>query len=156
ILLVFVWACLERFAQAADTNELLRDFAVRTWTKAEGLPDDSVTALLQTRNGYLWVGTSSGLARFDGIRFTRIPVVTEAKKKPVSVTALCEDNVGSLWIGSQEQGLFCWHAGVATHYTRADGLLDENVTSLACDYGGHVWIGTHRGLNRWDGRAFSG
>ena len=46
-----------------------QDLTLRAWTKQQGLPDDSVTSVLQTRDGYLWVGTSSGLARFDGLRF---------------------------------------------------------------------------------------
>ena len=156
IAVVSVLAGITEFCRAADPSGILRDFTVRTWTKAEGLPDNSVTTLLQTRNGYLWVGTTSGLARFDGIRFVRIPLKPQGTNKTVSVTALCEDTLGSVWIGAQEQGVFCWRAGLATHYGKPEGLLDENVTSLASDSEGHVWIGTHRGLNRWDGHGFKG
>jgi len=154
--LCWLLTCLQYPANAADPSGILRDFTVRTWTKADGLPDDSVTTLLQTRNGYLWVGTGNGLARFDGVRFVRIPLIPRGTNNTVSITALCEDTLGSLWIGTQEQGLFCWRGGLATHYGKAEGLLDENVTSLASDSGGYVWIGTHGGLNRWDGHAFTG
>src|SRR6185503_17234119 len=74
---------------------LPQDLTVQVWAKEKGLPDNSVTAVLQTRDGYLWVGTSGGLARFDGVRF--VPVVPPAAKSNVvlRVTALCEDSTGS-------------------------------------------------------------
>jgi ligand-binding sensor domain-containing protein/signal transduction histidine kinase len=153
--LVFGLFCAN-LARAAEPEGILRDFVVRTWSKADGLPDNSVTTLLQTRDGYLWVGTVGGLARFDGVRFVPLPLTGPPDYRPVSITGLCEDTTGSLWIGSQEQGLVCWRGGTAKHYGKADGLLDEGITSLAADSGGHVWIGTRHGLNRWDGWKFTG
>src|SRR5271157_3628794 len=50
----------------------LRDFALRTWSRADGLPDASVTVVQQTQDGYLWVGTAAGLVRFDGVKFTQV------------------------------------------------------------------------------------
>jgi len=134
---------------------MLHDFVVRTWSKADGLPDDSVTTLLQTRDGYLWVGTGSGLVRFDGVKFTRVPLDPANSKRTASITALSEDNAGRLWIGSQDQGLFCRLQGEVRHYQKSDGLLDGTVTSLSTDSGGRLWIGTPRGLNRWDGQKFA-
>src|SRR5580692_2564963 len=57
-----------------DLGAALRDFAVRTWSKADGLPDGSVTVIQQTKDGYLWVGTAAGLVRFDGVKFTKVPL----------------------------------------------------------------------------------
>src|SRR5437899_11643494 len=67
---------------------------VRPWRAADGLPADLVTSIIQTRDGFLWVGTSAGLVRFDGANFARPPRV-----KSTHVTALCEDQAGHLWIG---------------------------------------------------------
>src|SRR5580658_3073407 len=65
-----------------DLGAELQDFALRTWGKADGLPDASVTALEQTQDGYLWVGTAAGLARFDGIKFTTITLPAEKPNRP--------------------------------------------------------------------------
>lgn len=139
---------------------MLRDFVVRTWNKADGLPDDSVTTLVQTSDGYLWIGTGTGLVRFDGVKFTEIPLRAQHAKQPLAVTALCEDARGRLWIGSQDQGLFCRFPGagaavLAKHYGKANGLIDDNVTSLTTDAEGRLWIGTRHGVSRWDGSRFS-
>lgn len=122
--------------------------AIRTWHSADGLPADSVTAIIQTRDGFLWVGTSAGLVRFDGVKFTEVKLAPAATNAPIRITALCEDSQGHLWAGSQQDGLFQLEQGVVRHYTKATGLLDDNVTSLAADGQGLVWIGTRSGLNQ--------
>jgi ligand-binding sensor domain-containing protein/signal transduction histidine kinase len=134
-----------------DIGAELRDFALRTWSKTDGLPDGSVTVLQQTQDGYLWVGTAAGLARFDGVKFTEIALPKDGLNRPVAITALCEDTAGYVWVGTEDRGLFSWKDGQAQHYGTADGLLDENVTSLTLDAAGRLWIGTRRGVNRRDG-----
>lgn len=134
---------------AADPVGVAGDFAVRTWGRSEGLMDDAVTAILQTRDGFLWIGTASGLARFDGVRFTEVPLLPG---RTVRVTALCEDG-GNLWIGTQE-GLFCRTNGTILVHGRKEGLSDDAITSLAAGADHSLLIGTRAGLNRWDGRLF--
>ncbi len=128
----------------------LSDFALRTWTSADGLPDGSVTVIQQTQDGYLWVGTAAGLARFDGVKFTDVALQRPGVKRPVAITALCEDNSGSVWVGTENRGLFSWKDGRIQNYGVANGLLDETVTSLTLDAEGRLWIGTKRGVNRRD------
>ena len=72
LVLLFVWPL--PFTGLAGTNAPI-PYSVRIWQTDEGLPQNSVHAIAQTRDGYLWVGTREGLARFDGVRFT---VVDEA------------------------------------------------------------------------------
>lgn len=127
---------------------------VRVWHATDGLPSDSVTAILQTRDGFLWVGTSSGLVWFDGVKFTAVRLEAPATNRLVRVTALCEDSNGHLWIGTQQDGLFQLARGSLRHYSRAQGLLQENVTSLAADNRGQVWIGSKSGLSLWTGQLF--
>ena len=80
------------------------EFLRRVWTRENGLPHNTVRALLQTRDGYLWAGTRSGAARFDGQKF----FVLSHTDFPVMVSDNCrvlaEDAAGSLWIGT-DQGL---------------------------------------------------
>ena len=61
-------------AVAGPANAAEPGWAVKQWTTAHGLPQSSVTALAQTPDGFLWVGTSDGLVRFDGTRFLPVPV----------------------------------------------------------------------------------
>jgi ligand-binding sensor domain-containing protein/signal transduction histidine kinase len=129
----------------------LRDFAVRSWTKANGLPDSSVSVVLQTRDGYLWIGTGAGLARFDGVKFSVVPLPKDGPGSAVAITSLCEDELGGLWVGCQEQGIYYWRNGSLRHFGAGDGLLDTTVTSLTLDNQGQIWIGTRRGVNRWNG-----
>lgn len=138
-----------------QTGVALAEGAIRTWSVAEGLPADSVTAIIQTRDGYLWVGTGAGLVRFDGVRFTPFSLPGVGDNAAVRVTALCEDATGRLWVGTQQEGLFRSDAAWSRQFARQEGLLADSVTSLAADAAGNLWIGTRSGLNRWDGQAIT-
>ncbi len=126
---------------------------MHVWHAADGLPSDSVTAILQTRDGFIWVGTDAGLVRFDGVKFTTI-TLNVSTNNSVHVTALCEDSHGYLWIGTQQNGLFEMAEGKIQHFTKEQNLVDEGITSLAADSQGLVWVGSKLGLNLWDGKVF--
>ncbi len=134
-------------ASALEPNFAEGEGAVRTWRSADGLPADSVTAIIQTRDRFLWIGTSAGLVRFDGVKFTTVKLGGYSLNGPVGITALCEDAEGYLWVGTQQEGLFQIKQGFVRHFTRAQGLLDDGITSLAAGTEGRVWIGTKSGLN---------
>ena len=109
----------------------------------DGLPHYCVQAIVQTRDGYLWVGTKNGLARFDGVRFTPLDLNSAYS----SITALYEGHDGSLWIGTDGEGLFRWKQQTLSHYSATDGLLSDAVRRL-CETPDHtLWIGTGNGLN---------
>ncbi len=124
---------------------LPQDLTVQVWTKEKGLPDNSVTAVLQTRDGYLWVGTSGGLARFDGVRFVPVAPLSAKSNVVLRVTALCEDSTGSLWVGTQENGVLCYADGVIR---RNGSVSAETINSIANDTQGNLWLGTPSGLCR--------
>jgi ligand-binding sensor domain-containing protein/signal transduction histidine kinase len=112
-----------------------------------------VTVIEQTRDGYLWVGTTAGLVRFDGVKFSEVALQRGRVNRPVAITALCEDTSGFVWIGTEDRGLFSWKDGRIKNFGTVDGLLDDNVTSLTLDAEGRLWIGTKRGVNRRDGNT---
>ena len=128
--------------------------AIHIWHGADVLPSDSVTAIVQTRDGFLWVGTTAGLVWFDGVKFTGVKLETSASNNPVHVTALCEGSDGHLWIGTQQDGVFQLAEGRLRHYGRDQGLPADDVTSLAADARGLVWIGSKTGLGLWTGQHF--
>ena len=141
-------------AGGAEFDQATSAGVLQIWRNASSLPSDSVTAIVQTREGFLWVGTDAGLARFDGVKFTEVPLTTSATNHAIAITALCEDSDGHLWIGTAQEGLFELSHGVIEHFTPARGLLDNSVTSLEADNNGRVWAGTKSGLNLWNRQKF--
>jgi ligand-binding sensor domain-containing protein/signal transduction histidine kinase len=141
-------------AEDFDAEQAETVSATHIWRAADGLPSDSVTAIIQTGDGFLWVGTTAGLVRFDGLTFTGLPLPGASSNAVTGITALCEDSNGSLWIGTQQNGLFELSHGQLIHFSKGEGLNSDNVTSLAADSRGHVWIGGNAGVNLWNGQLF--
>jgi ligand-binding sensor domain-containing protein/signal transduction histidine kinase len=119
-------------------------FTFRCWQSAQGLPQDRVRALTQTSDGYIWVGTDDGVARFDGARFVSFGLPDGLPSGPVRT--LFGDSRGSLWIGSIGDGLMRWQDGHVTTYTMATGLPSDSVGAVVEDNDGRIWIGTDSGL----------
>ena len=123
------------------------------WRQAEGLPQNTVYSIVQTRDGYIWIGTKGGVARFDGVRFTTFDNTNRDQLRENEVWALLEGDDGSLWIGTYGGGVSRLKDGRFTVLTREDGLADDYVTVLAKDRDGALWIGTDAGVSRFhDGR----
>jgi len=131
------------------------EFVSRVWRTQDGLPENRVRALAQTPDGYLWVGTTGGLARFDGVRF----VVYTRFNTP----AIVEDNIralsvapdGSLWAATDGGGvLHVQKNGQFNAFGPKDGLASDFVASVLIDRAGNVWAATNRGLFRRAGSRF--
>jgi ligand-binding sensor domain-containing protein len=128
----------------AATNGLLR-YDIRIWQTDEGLPQNSVNAIAQTPDGYLWVGTREGLARFDGVRFTVLDDKAAPYLKQSAINALCVTRDGSLWIASESNGVTRFQHGRFTHYLKADGLPDNQIQCLLEGRGGNSGWAARRG-----------
>ena len=137
-------------AEAAATTPVTSPFVVRSWQVEDGLPHNSVNAILQTSDGYLWLATTDGLARFDGVQFTVFGL--REGLPSLQVVTLLEDRNGALWIGTS-QGVCRLQNGRFETWTTKDGLAGNEVATLAEDQEGAVWVGTITGLSRWrDGK----
>lgn len=148
------WTLLSAGQTGSVTNELAagEGFVFRSWRSEDGLPQNTVSVTVQTRDGYLWLGTQAGLARFDGVRFK---VYGLADGLPsAQVRALHEDEEGSLWIGTFGGGVSRLRAGHIETFTVEDGLSDINVTALAGDAAGRLWIGSSTGVSQWQNGKF--
>ncbi len=119
-------------------------FTFRSWQREQGLPENFVRALAQTRDGYLWVGSDDGVSRFDGVSFFSLGLQEGFQSGPVKV--LLGDSHGALWIGSVDGGLSCWDQGKLSTFTTRDGLPSTSITALAEDGNGRLWVGTQSGL----------
>jgi signal transduction histidine kinase/ligand-binding sensor domain-containing protein len=124
------------------------------WTTEDGLPQNSVTAIVQSRDGYLWLSTFGGLARFDGVRFTIFNSANTPGLKSNRITALFEDRRGILWLGTETGELMSLQDGVGTTYPLSGALEGAIVFSLTADGAGGLWAGTSKGLARFqDGKV---
>jgi signal transduction histidine kinase/ligand-binding sensor domain-containing protein len=141
-------------AHALDAARTLTQYVHRIWQVTQGLPQASIYAVVQTSDGRLWLGTQTGLVRFDGVRFTTIDEVNGVSMADVWVTELIEDHQHALWIGTDASGVFRLQDGVLTRFSKPEGLPSDAVQCLFEDHGGHVWACTANGLATWDGHAF--
>ena len=135
-------------AAALDPERAVTQYRHQVWNTGEGLPQSSVESMVQTRDGYLWLGTQEGLARFDGVRFVVFDRANTRALGHNRITALAEDRDSGLWIGTEGGGVTRLAGGVFTTYTTLDGLPNDRVRSLLVDEAGVVWVGTDEGLAR--------
>ena len=126
-------------------------YVARVWQAEQGLPQNSVTAMLRDHQGYLWVGTFGGLARFDGERFTLFESGNMLPLGNNGILSLHESRSGVLWIGTLDGGLIRVDNGVATTYKRRDGLPSRFVSSIREDKEGTLWFNTSEGVAHFVG-----
>jgi ligand-binding sensor domain-containing protein/two-component sensor histidine kinase len=138
----------EALSAPVTTNGVM-PYSVKVWQTDEGLPHNSVWALAQGSDGYLWVGTQQGLARFDGVRFSAVDEPQAPELKHGYITALCAGQDGSMWVGCEGQGVIRCKNGVISHLTEAEGLPSNLVHCLLEDHEGTLWIGSEGGLTRY-------
>ena len=91
------------FAQTTNLSNLAQAPIIRSWGTEAGLPQNTVNAIVQTRDGYMWLGTHDGLARFDGVRFKVFGL--ENGLPSVDILSLFVDHQDTLWIGTYGGGL---------------------------------------------------
>jgi signal transduction histidine kinase/ligand-binding sensor domain-containing protein len=145
LLLAPAWTQADEARAKPEAPPLPREYSLSTIGIDAGLPHPTVTTTLQTRDGYLWVGTQGGLARFDGARFTTFQPSNTPALPTGTVRCLFEDAAGDLWAGL-ENGVVRFHAG----RFELIGLRDTIVTSIAQDGSGTLWFGTFgHGLQSW-------
>ena len=157
-ILLFVLTCLI-LTPGRGQMTTAQDQPVRylhdAWNTENGLPQNSVTTILQSRDGYLWVGTFGGLARFDGMKFTVFDTGNSPGLKSNRIITLYEDRAGVLWIGTEQAGLSRYFKGTFTTYTTKDGLPDNYIYSVVEDAEGSLWVATSNGLARLAGGRFT-
>ncbi|HMY73969.1 MAG TPA: two-component regulator propeller domain-containing protein, partial [Blastocatellia bacterium] len=142
----WLWLCL-LFAPAQAQHRLDH------WTAENGLPQNLVRDLVQTRDGYLWMTTHGGLVRFDGQRFTVFSKITNPEITTNRLTFLHEDRAGRLWIGTEGDGVLCYQDGVFTRWSDQNGLPGSQVDFFDEDETGAVLVFTEQGAAQWrDGK----
>jgi signal transduction histidine kinase/ligand-binding sensor domain-containing protein len=140
-------------ALALNPRRALTQYTRTVWTQEHGLPQDTVRAIAQTKDGYLWIGTDEGLAQFDGYDFVVFNKENGALPSN-SVAALWAAKDGSLWIGTLG-GLTRYRGGKFITFTKKDGLDDTSVNSITEDPSGAIWVVAGVYLNRFQDGKFT-
>jgi signal transduction histidine kinase/ligand-binding sensor domain-containing protein len=151
-----VWAGLVRFSTLALLvgiglrawgSGISVEYLTDVWTADDGLPDTSVTDIGQTPDGYLWIGTYNGLARFDGLRFATFDPANTPALAHARVRTLSIDDLGTLWVNTFDGSMTSLRQGTfAREWTGAEGL-DPDVT-LVSSLSNEVTFLLHRGFVR--------
>ncbi len=118
---------------------LAEGYSIRVWQTEDGLPQNLVTSAVQTRDGYLWFGTESGLARFDGERFKVFNSANTPALRDRRIARLFEDEQGALWIGHYSGAISRYRDGAFESFAAATGAENERIIGLGSDEHGRLW-----------------
>ncbi len=149
-LLLALFLLAPAVSSALDPGRPIDRYGIDIWLTEQGLPQNTVLAVAQTADGYLWLSTQVGLTRFDGAGFRLFLPRDHPGLGDARIEVLLGDRAGRLWIGTR-QGLAVYEHG---RFSRAAPALSSlGVHALLEDRDGVLWIGTDRGLGRLkDGR----
>jgi ligand-binding sensor domain-containing protein/signal transduction histidine kinase len=136
-------------ALAPDPKLRLSEFVQTRLDLDDGLPQNTVMALAQDANGFIWLGTFEGIANFDGQQFRRFTLEgTDGINRSVTQIVFSQD--GSMWVGTQHAGVFrVFPDGRFESLSRAEGLPTDRIRKLYIDRQDRLWIGTHEGVCVW-------
>jgi signal transduction histidine kinase/ligand-binding sensor domain-containing protein len=136
---------------ALEPSTPLANYGHQAWMMENGLPQNTVQAVVQTRDGFVWLGTEVGLVRFDGAAFEVFDKTSTPALPGNGVQCLVETRDDALWIGTSE-GLAQWKNGAVKSFTTQDGLPGNDIRALAEDSSGTLWVYTDEGLARLGAR----
>ena len=138
--LAFVLAALAcPLVSMAVTGGSYGGYIVRIWQTEDGLPENAVTAIAQTHDGYMWFGTLAGLARFDGERFLTFDSTSTPRLPDGRISALYEDQDGTLWIGHENGAVTRYRNGRFEILPAKPGRYAK-VAAIGADEAGVIWI----------------
>jgi len=152
LLLLLCFVC--RQAVALDPSRDLSQFNAQVWLTENGLPQNTIHSITQARDGYVWLATEEGLARFDGIKFTVFDKQNTPELKSNGIRVLLEDRRGALWIGTTD-GLVRLLDSKFTAFTIRDGLPSNVIDALCEDHDGSLLVVTAAGIARFGDRVFT-
>ncbi len=132
-------------AHALDPHKGLEEYRRQSWQIDNGLPQNTVHAVLQSKDGFLWIATEGGLVRFDGFDFRVFDPSNTPEFHSSFVNNLMEDHAGALWIGTSD-GLLRLSDGRFRAFSIADGLPSNVITAVYQQKSGRLIVVTASGL----------
>src|SRR4051812_21590750 len=141
-------------AHALDPSRTLTQSLHRIWQVPQGLPQATIYCVLQAHDGYLWLGTQTGLVKFDGVRFTSIGAAQGVSAANVWIRDLAEDGDHALWAATNGNGVIRLHKNSVTRFSTDQGLPSPDVHTLFCDSKGVIWACTASGVASFNNGQF--
>jgi len=129
-------------------------YVIQQWNIEDGLPQSTVRCIAQTPDGYLWVGTWQGLARFDGLQMTVFTSANTPALNTSNIMSLYSDRRGQLWIGTDAGGLVRYVDGAFRRFDSTDGISASRILSITEDGVGRMWFATEIGIFSYTGNKF--
>jgi signal transduction histidine kinase/ligand-binding sensor domain-containing protein len=140
-------------AAALEPSTSLANYGRQAWAMENGLPQNTVQALAQTQDGFLWLGTETGLVRFDGVEFQTYDRNSSPALPGNDIRCLLATGDGALWIGTNA-GLARWKDGAVKTFATRDGLPGDGILSLSEGNNGKVRVWTEQGPAEMSGDRF--
>ena len=141
--------------KALDPETPIHKYLLESFVIGRGIPTNTVTAIAQTPDGYLWVGTPDELVKYDGRKFETIDQRLYSSETDTRVNCLLVDREGALWIGIAE-GVVRYQDGTFTSVSKQQGLPNMYITTMVEDLYGAIWIGTQQNyLYKYDFKQFT-
>ncbi|MBI2149348.1 MAG: hypothetical protein HYU27_01925 [Acidobacteria bacterium] len=149
----FFFVLFKPYALALDPTKSLGQYSRTVWTQAQGLYQDTIRAIAQTKDGYLWLASDEGLIRFDGYQFVTFSKAN-SDLQDNSITALAASADGSLWIGTRSSLVRYRDQQFQTYYT-TPGLPEDFIYALIEDHVGKLWSVSGSYLSRYQDGKFT-
>lgn len=142
--------------RALDPDKFLSQYVHDSWFVESGLPSNTVPAIMQSKSGYLWIGTLQGLARFDGAKFTIYDRNNSSAMRSHQVLGIGEDRTGALLWGTLAGGLFAFDGGTVKKIELPDKLRGTpSIFKTLYSSGGELWVCANSGIYRKSGSSFA-
>ncbi len=151
LLLALVLVVAGSIQAGADLGPVAPPMAAKVWRTADGLPQDSVTCMARTPDGFLWLGTEEGLARFDGVRVRTFTRANTPEMTNHNVQVLLVTRSGALLAGTYGGGLLRVEQGRLSVCSGGGALVGSRIQALAEAPDGGLWVATTRSLLRLEG-----
>ena len=144
--IIIISLLVPMFSVKAEASDFGSEYAGILYTEDSGLNSVEVNALAQTKDGYVWAGTYTGLYVYDGYRFK----LKDIDERIRNVNVLLVDSKGRMWIGTNDNGVACYdtETGETTFFSVEEGLSSNVIRSLTEDYLGNIYVGTATQLCR--------
>ncbi len=146
VILIYAGVCQSLIPMEVESSE---DYQITAWGMESGLPQNSVNDILQTNDGYIWLATYGGLARFDGLNFHNYTIDNTRGLESNRLMRLLEDRDKKLWIAHETGGLTVFENGKFYTPYGLEVLNSELVRDFCEDTDHNIWIGTSKGLYRY-------
>ena len=141
--------------QALDSRKAATQYIHDVWTTGDGLPQDTITSIVQDGDGYIWFGTQEGLVRFDGVNFTVFDSSNTNALNANYIFVVFVDGKGTLWVGASD-GLLQYRDGAFEIYGEKNGLPPNNsVKNISEDAAGSLWLGFSVGDKKSGGNGLA-